>query len=152
MFSIWVVATLTSVAGAIVGSWLGARAGRPLLVRFRQEKNLQRLEVLLERHGTLGVLIAGFSPIPYKVMGWAAGMGKMEMRPFVWAGVVSRGLRFGLEIVLVVRYGNAALDAIGWILDREIFLAVAMLVMFAAAWAAWRWWESLTPEATSEEQ
>ena len=85
------------------------------------------LEVLLERHGTLGVLIAGFSPIPYKVMGWAAGMGKMEMRPFVWAGVVSRGLRFGLEIVLVVRYGNAALDAIGWILDREILLAVAML-------------------------
>jgi membrane protein DedA with SNARE-associated domain len=79
-------------------------------------------------------------------------MGKMEMRPFVWAGVVSRGLRFGLEIVLVVRYGNAALDAIGWILDREILLAVAMLVMFAAAWAAWRWWESLTPDATSEEQ
>ncbi|MGB0726659.1 MAG: hypothetical protein ACPGQO_07790, partial [Candidatus Poseidoniaceae archaeon] len=103
-------------------------------------------------HGTLGVLIAGFSPIPYKVMGWAAGMGKMEMRPFVLAGLVSRGLRFGLEIVLVVRYGNAALDAIGWILDHEILLAVAMVVMFAAAWAAWRWWASLTPEATSEEQ
>lgn len=152
LFSIWMVATLTSVAGAIVGSWLGARAGRPLLVRFRQEKNLQRLEVLLERHGTIGVLIAGFSPIPYKVMGWAAGMGKMEMRPFVLAGVVSRGLRFGLEIVLVVRYGNAALDAIGWILDREILLAAAMILMFAAAWAAWRWWESLTPEAGPEEQ
>jgi undecaprenyl-diphosphatase len=146
-----VVATLTSVAGAIVGAWLGARAGRPLLVRFRQEKNLARLEVLLERHGTVGVLIAGFTPIPYKVMGWAAGMGKMEMRPFVLAGLASRGLRFGLEIVLVVQYGSAALDAIKWILDREILLAVVMVAVFLAAWVAWRWWESLTPEALSEE-
>ena len=85
-------------------------------------------------------------------MGWAAGMGKMEMRPFVVAGLASRGLRFGLEIVLVVQYGNAALDAIGWILEREILLAVAMVAMFGAAWMAWRWWESLTPEAASEEQ
>jgi len=151
LLSIWLVATLTSVAGAIVGAWLGARAGRPLLVRFRQEKNLARLEVLLERHGTVGVLIAGFTPIPYKVMGWAAGMGKMEMRPFVLAGLTSRGLRFGLEIVLVVQYGSAALDAIKWILDREILLAVAMVVVFLTGWMAWRWWESLTPEALSEE-
>lgn len=151
LLSIWVVATLTSVAGAIVGAWLGARAGRPLLVRFRQEKNLARLEVLLERYGTVGVLIAGFTPIPYKVMGWAAGMGKMEMRPFVLAGLASRGLRFGLEIVLVVQYGSAALDAIKWILDREILLAGAMVVVFLAGWMAWRWWESLTPEALFEE-
>jgi len=139
------------VAGAIVGAWLGARAGRPLLVRFRQEKNLQRLEILLERYGTVGVLIAGFTPIPYKVMGWAAGMGKMEMRPFVLAGLASRGLRFGLEVILVVQYGSAAMDAIRWILDREILLALAMMLMFGAAWMAWRWWESLTPEASIEE-
>ncbi len=151
LLSIWIVATLTSVAGAIVGSWLGAWAGRPLLVRFRQEKNLERLEVLLERYGTVGVLIAGFTPIPYKVMGWAAGMGKMEMKPFVLAGLISRGLRFGLEIVLVVRYGSAAMDAIGWILEREILLAVVMVLMFGAVWMAWRWWDSLAPEANAEE-
>ena len=151
LLSIWLVATLTSVAGAIVGAWFGARAGRPLLVRFQQEKNLQRLEVLLERYGTVGVLIAGFTPIPYKVMGWAAGMGKMEMRPFVLAGLASRGLRFGLEVILVVQYGSAAMDAIRWILDREILLALAMVLMFGAAWMAWRWWESLTPEASTEE-
>ena len=151
LLSIWIVATLTSVAGAIVGSWLGAWAGRPLLVRFRQEKNLERLEVLLERHGTVGVLIAGFTPIPYKVMGWAAGMGKMEMKPFVLAGLISRGLRFGLEIVLVVRYGSAAMDAIGWILEREILLAVLMVLMFGAVWMAWQWWDSLAPETNAEE-
>jgi membrane protein DedA with SNARE-associated domain len=78
-------------------------------------------------------------------------MGKMEMRPFVLAGLASRGLRFGLEIVLVVQYGSAALDAIKWILDREILLAVVMVAVFLAAWVAWRWWESLTPEALSEE-
>ena len=84
-------------------------------------------------------------------MGWAAGMGKMEMRPFVMAGLASRGLRFGLEIVLVVQYGSAALDAIRWILDREILLAAAMVLLFLAGWMAWRWWESLTPEASAEE-
>ena len=78
-------------------------------------------------------------------------MGKMEMRPFVLAGLASRGLRFGLEVILVVQYGSAAMDAIRWILDREILLALAMVLMFGAAWMAWRWWESLTPEASTEE-
>ena len=61
--------------------------------RFGQEKHLAKLEYLTANYGTLGIFIAAFSPIPYKVFGWMAGMGDMAKRPFIVAGLAGRGLR-----------------------------------------------------------
>ncbi len=149
--AIWVVATVSSVLGALAGATLGRIWGRPLMTRFKQERNLARLEVLLERYGRAGVFIAAFSPIPYKVLGWAAGMGKMERRPFLLAGFAGRGLRFGLEVLLVGLYGDEALQAITAILDRELLLAAAMVLSFALAWWAWAWWQGLADNGQAAE-
>jgi len=149
--AIWVVATVSSVLGALAGATLGRIWGRPLMTRFKQERNLARLEVLLERYGRAGVFIAALSPIPYKVLGWAAGMGKMEWRPFLVAGFAGRGLRFGLEVLLVGLYGDEALRAISAILERELLLAAAMVLSFALAWWAWTWWQGLTDDGRAAE-
>jgi membrane protein YqaA with SNARE-associated domain len=149
--AIWVVATVSSVLGALAGATLGRIWGRPLMTRFKQERNLARLEVLLERYGRAGVFIAAFSPIPYKVLGWAAGMGKMERRPFLLAGLAGRGLRFGLEVLLVGLYGDEALHAITAILDRELLLAAAMVLCLALAWWAWTWWQGLADDGRAAE-
>lgn len=152
LFAIWAVATLSSVLGALVGAWFGAHWGRALMVRFRQERSLERLEALLERYGTLGVFIAAVSPIPYKVLGWAAGMGRMPRRAFVLAGLLGRGLRFGLEVVLVGVYGAAAVEAIQSLLDREILLAVLMLLGLALLWVGWTWWQGLSMPTPVDEE
>ncbi len=148
--AIWLVATLSSVFGALAGAWLGATWGRPLMTRFKQERNLERLEVLLARYGRAGVFVAALSPIPYKVLGWAAGMGKMERRPFVLAGLAGRGLRFGTEVLLVGYYGDEALHLITAILERELVLAVIMVLGMAAGWWAWSWWQGLTTDGQGE--
>ena len=46
-------------------------------------------------------------------------------------------MRFGLEAVLIGLYGDKALEAIMWLLDNEILLAVVMIVGGVAAWFAY---------------
>jgi len=109
---LWAVVTVTSVLGSLVGYYIGKRWGRGLFNRFKADKHLAKIEGLTTRYGTIGIFIAAFSPIPYKVFGWAAGMGEMKLKPFIIAGLIGRGLRFGLEAILIGMYGNKALDAL----------------------------------------
>ena len=73
--------------------------------------------------GFWAVLIAGFSPIPYKVFTISAGALSMAFLPFVLASAVGRGGRFFLVSALL-SWGGAAMEArvrryveaIGWAL------------------------------------
>lgn len=73
--------------------------------------------------GFWAVLIAGFSPIPYKVFTISAGALSMAFIPFVLASAVGRGTRFFLVAGLLA-WGGAAMEArvrvyverIGWAL------------------------------------
>ena len=110
---LWLTVTLSSVAGSMVGYWIGKAMGPKSFRSICKAKLIWiRLEALTLKYGTLGIFIAAFSPIPYKVFGWVAGMGEMEKKPFLLAGLCGRGLRFGLEAVLIGVYGNAAIRCI----------------------------------------
>ena len=142
---IWyfLVVTLSSVAGSYIGYLLGKHWGRQLLDRFAKQKHVDKLEALTEKYGTLGIFVAAFSPIPYKVFGWVAGMGEMDRRSFIIAGLFGRGLRFGLEALLIGIYGKKALDTINLFLDNEILIALGMIVFAAIGYLIWRWWSKL---------
>ena len=143
---IWyfLVVTLTSVAGSYIGYLIGQRWGRQLLDRFAKTKHVEKLEALTTKYGTVGIFIAAFSPIPYKVFGWVAGMGEMDKRSFIAAGLVGRGMRFGLEALLIGIYGKAALDTINTFLDNEILIAVAMICSGLVIYLVWQWWSKLS--------
>ena len=140
---LFLVVTLSSVAGSYVGYLIGQRWGRQLLDKFAKQKHVDKLEALTVKYGTAGIFIAAFSPIPYKVFGWVAGMGDMDKRSFLIAGLFGRGLRFGLEALLIGIYGKAALDAINTFLDNEILIAIVMIVIITIAYFAWQWWSNL---------
>ena len=140
---LWLVVTVASVLGSLVGYAIGERWGTSLMHRFGQERQLVKLETLTQRFGSWGIFIAAFSPIPYKVLGWMAGMGQMAKKPFIVAGLFGRGLRFGLEALLIGLYGQQALDAMAWFLDNEILLGVGLLASGAIVFMMWRWWTDL---------
>jgi len=140
----FLVVTLTSVAGSYIGYLIGQRWGRQLLDRFAKTKHVVKLEALTTKYGTVGIFIAAFSPIPYKVFGWVAGMGEMDKRSFIAAGLVGRGMRFGLEALLIGIYGKAALDTINTFLDNEILIAVAMIFSGLVIYLVWQWWSKLS--------
>ena len=143
---LWAVVTVASVLGAWIGYLIGQRWGTALMLRFGGERHLKKLEALTEQYGSIGIFIAAFSPIPYKVFGWMAGMGQMERKPFLLAGLMGRGLRFGLEAILIGIYGDRALDALMWFLDNELLMAVALVIAVAVLLLAWKWWSALGVE------
>ncbi len=149
VFWYFLVVTLSSVAGSYIGYLIGQRWGRQLLNRFAKQKHVSKLEALTTKYGTAGIFIAAFSPIPYKVFGWVAGMGEMDKRSFILAGLFGRGLRFGLEALLIGIYGKKALDAINTFLDNEILIAVGMIVTITIAYFAWQWWSNLDNNTSS---
>ena len=133
---LWFIVTFASVLGAMVGHTLGRLYGTKLLDRFGKPHHRQRLEFLFERYGTWGMFIAAVSPLPYKVFGWIAGASDMKMRPFVIAGIFGRGLRFGLEALLIYLYGDTAMDAATWLLDHELIMAVVLILLLGLI----GWW------------
>ena len=106
--AIWLAAlvTVSSVAGAFVGHWLGQRFGRPLLRRIVSEKKIEAVERMFSKYGAWAILVAAFTPIPYKVFTITAGMLGMNRRSFLIASFIGRGARFFLLGGLIFVLGD----------------------------------------------
>ena len=140
------IATFSSVAGAVVGYLIGGYAGSWFIDRFVSPSTAARLNALTCRYGAAGVFIAAVSPIPYKALAWLAGAGNMDLRLFVIAGVVGRGLRFGIAGFLLGIYGESMKSSMTGIEGAIIFSIVALLGLFLFIPAA-KWWDDLIDES-----
>ena len=139
IIAIVLVATIFSVLGSLGGYAIGMYAGRPFLEKFVKSDTISRLDNIFLKYGTMGVFIAAISPVPYKAFAWAAGSGKMNLNLFIFAGILGRGIRFGLEGFLLGFYGDEFSDLMynhffwlaGGILATIFFIPLSM------------WWNSL---------
>ena len=100
------VAALSSVLGALMGHWLGARFGRPLLGKFVSDYRISKAESLFQKYGVWAVLVAAVTPIPYKVFAVLSGVLHLDLKPFILASLVGRCLRFLLLGVLLYFFGG----------------------------------------------
>lgn len=128
--------TVTSVLGGILGFVIGVfaiEAVNPLLEHFGYMDAFLRAKSWFLEWGFWAILLAGFSPIPYKVFTIAAGALAMPFVPFTLASLVGRGARFYL-VASLVSWGGPRIesqlkryvDAIGWAL--VVLLVIAYLV------------------------
>jgi len=99
-FVLAMVATVGSVIGASIGYRLGYVGNEYVLSRFCPEKYIKKIHHMFQKYETLTVFIAGFTPIPYKVVAIAAGMFYVRFIPFLVLSFIARGLRFSLVAFL----------------------------------------------------
>ena len=143
--TIVLIATLSSVLGALAGYAIGMYGGGWLLERFVSQSTTARLNVLVDRYGSAGIFIAAVSPIPYKALAWIAGAGRMDLRLFVAAGIVGRGLRFGIPGALLGIYGESMKSSMTGIEGAITFSIVSIIGLIVVIPAA-RWWKGLLDE------
>ena len=139
------IATLSSVLGALAGYAIGMFGGGWLLERFVSQSTIARLNVLVDRYGSAGIFIAAVSPIPYKALAWIAGAGRMDLRLFVAAGIVGRGLRFGIPGALLGIYGESMKSSMTGVEGAITFSIVSIIGLIVVIPAA-RWWKGLLDE------
>ncbi|MBM7588051.1 undecaprenyl-diphosphatase [Bacillus pakistanensis] len=100
--------TLASVLGAIFGWFIGRKIGRPVLIKIFSEEKILKVEEAFNKYGPMAILIAGFTPIPYKVFTIFAGVSNIPLRILVIWSIIGRGLRFFLEAILIMTLGAKA--------------------------------------------
>ena len=135
--AVWlgVLVTVTSVAGAVVGHWLGQRLGRPLLYRLFAEKKVQPVEDTFKRYGMLAIVVAAFTPLPYKLFAISAGALDLDRRTFVIASLVGRGTRFITLGALVYFYGESIEKFIAENFEAITVGVSLALIVGVVAWA-----------------
>jgi len=133
--------TVTSVAGGILGYFLGYWAYESLVLpaveALGYESKLLTVQGWFSDWGVWIVFIAGFSPIPYKLFTVTAGVMQIAFFPFVIASAISRGMRFYL-VAWLLRTGGPEMgvklreyvDRIGWTLVILVIIGyvIAQLV------------------------
>jgi membrane protein YqaA with SNARE-associated domain len=131
------LATLTSVAGAVFGYYIGLflfdQVAQPIIEFYHFQEKFIYVQQLFNKYGIWIIFIAGFSPIPYKIFTITAGVVGMPLLPFILTSLVARGARFFLVAGLLYA-GGEKIDAvlekrveqIGWASLVIIVLAITI--------------------------
>ncbi|MDK2821888.1 MAG: hypothetical protein PWP31_1853 [Clostridia bacterium] len=98
--------------GALFGYLIGFYGGRPLLNKLFKSDKVKTFEKIMLKYGSLAILIAGFSLIPYKFMTITSGVLRFPIKHLIIYSVISRGLRFFLEGIMILYVGQAAIEFI----------------------------------------
>ena len=139
LLAIFLVATLFSVIGSLGGYGIGLYAGRPAIEKIAKSSLSRKLDELIARYGDAGVFIAAVSPIPYKLLAWMAGAGRMEMRTFISAGIFGRSIRFGMEVLIVGYWGEEFVQ----MLKEPLFWIVVGVFSIVIFVPLNNWWNNL---------
>jgi len=129
------ITTLMSVLGGLLGYAIGSGAFEliePVLIERGYWDNFQKATDWFDEWGIWVILLAGFTPIPYKVFTIAAGVVGMAIVPFILMSMIGRGARFYLVAGIMYWGGEKmeqklrhSIEILGW-----AAVAVAILLYF----------------------
>jgi len=109
-FLIATVCLAGSVLGGLAGYGIGFGAmetvGAWIISTLQLESSVEAFKSKYNQWGDWIVFIAGFSPIPYKVVTILSGAMRMDISSFVFFSIVGRGARFYVVSVLLYFFGN----------------------------------------------
>ena len=126
------VCTLTSVAGGVLGYFIGAvlydSVGLWLIQLYGYGNKVEAFRQAYAQWGAWIILIKGVTPIPYKIVTIASGFAGYNIFMFVLLSLVARGMRFYLLAFLLNRYGAKARAIIEERLTFWVTLGAIVLV------------------------
>lgn len=136
-FRLALLCTVASVVGGVFGYLIGYFAFdliEPWLRTTHYYGTYLEAREYFVLYGFWVILLAGFSPIPYKIFTITAGVLAMPFLPFLLGSVAGRGGRFFLVAGLIVLGGERMeqrirqhVEWLGWSLVAAVVLVIAIL-------------------------
>lgn len=123
------IATLGSALGSIVGFYLGKTLGDKILAKFFRTEQITKAKEIFTKHGGFGIFIAGFSPIPYKVFTILSGIMNYDVKKLFIIALISRGLRFFSEGIIIFYLGADALKFLSENFELAIIISTIFLII-----------------------
>lgn len=99
------ITTITSVmggvAGYLIGYFLFDQIGHHIIEFYHLGERFVKMQEWFDRYGIWLVLLAGLTPIPYKLFTITSGVLNMALVPFILASLVGRSSQFFLLTALI---------------------------------------------------
>jgi membrane protein YqaA with SNARE-associated domain len=126
-----VSATLGSLLGCLLLYGIGKKGGAGFVHRRFGSTNVERALDAFRRHGIMAVLIPSIlpPPAPFKIFVLLAGLADISVARFSTAILIGRGLRYTVEGLLALWYGERA---IAFIRQNGTTIALAAVIIIAA--------------------
>ena len=133
------VATIASVLGALLGHWIGKKYGRLVLRKFVSEDKILVGEKLFDKYGVWAVLLAAITPIPYKVFAILAGVLKLDVKRFLIASIIGRGIRYLSFGIVLYFFGEDIRVLMEDYFDNlTLLIIIGFIGSVVAIWAAFK--------------
>jgi len=104
------ICTIASVLGALLGYAIGyflfETAGKAILEFYGAGEKFDAFAADFNEYGWVIVFLAGFTPIPFKVITIAAGATALPLPVLIIASLISRSARFFLVAALLWKWGE----------------------------------------------
>lgn len=129
--------TVTSVLGGVMGYLVGRLAFASIegwLMTSSYAPAFNQAVQAFDQYGFWAILLAGFSPIPYKVFTVSAGVVGMPLIPFVIGSVIGRGGRFFLVAGLLRLGGEDFADKLRHWVDRIGWATLVLAIIGLIGW------------------
>jgi len=123
------IATFFSVLGGILGYFIGYFIFdliSPWLSQSSLYPSYQTALKWFEQYGVWAVIVAGFTPIPFKLFTIGAGVVHMFLPAFIMGSIIGRGLRFFLVSTLFYFYGEKIETTLVGIVDKIAWISLIL--------------------------
>jgi membrane protein YqaA with SNARE-associated domain len=100
--------TLFSVLGGLVGYVIGSYLhDLSILNSFIHKNTFFEVKNLFNQHGFIIIILAGFTPLPFKAFTITAGYMSIQLIPFIIASFIGRAIRFFIVAVIFHYFGKS---------------------------------------------
>lgn len=126
------IATLFSVIGGVFGYMIGLYAMdliEPYILASSYAAHFQQVQQWFDSYGVWVVIMAGFTPLPYKLFTVSAGALHMALLPFVLASIIGRSMRFFLVSGVLYFAGSKIEAGLRRFIDRIAYIIMAIIVI-----------------------
>ena len=132
-------ATLGSIGGCLVMYFIGKKGGDALVSKRFTTRNIERAKASFQRHGVMAVLIPSLlpPPAPFKIFVLLAGVAHIDVRKFVLAVALGRGVRYLALGFLAIEYGDRAL---AYMHEHGVKVSLIAVGVLAAGFVAYLVW------------
>ncbi len=132
------ITTIFSVLGGILGYFIGLFlwdvVGEKIINIYNLETNFNYFKDKYNSHGAIIVFLAGFTPIPYKLITIASGGMKLNLLTFILASLISRGLRFFIIAGVIRIFGVTAKKYIEKYFNLLTILFGIIIIVVVVIW------------------
>jgi len=105
-----IMSVLGGMAGYLIGAFFFEAYGDQILNYFHAHETFESIKASYVEHGMIIILMAGFTPVPYKIFTIASGVMGVALLPFVLMSLLGRGARFFL-VAGLIRLGGDKLES-----------------------------------------